>query len=190
MPKYFLGPIPWWTSVSTMAILRRPYFLRRYSTMMASLLILQKPRLPWATVMAWCPGGRTKAKPFLISLFITASAITRAEPADTRWASVIWASTLGTQKWTRAISLWVASPLLYSRIWGRSITPSSKSWSRVYRSRSSRSGWVGEIAQSKAGKKPIQSVSFAHPWYSFINPGAICTPMSNILPEVLHPGLR
>jgi len=50
------------------------------------------------------------------------------------------------------MSWMVASLGGYSFISGKSMRPSSKIWSLVYRSLSSLSGWVGEIAQSKAGK--------------------------------------
>ena len=60
-----------------------------YSIMIASLLMLQKPRLPWTDFMAWWPGGRTSAKALSTCPSITMRAALMAPPADIMWDSVV-----------------------------------------------------------------------------------------------------
>ncbi|ETJ15059.1 hypothetical protein Q604_UNBc4C00327G0001 [human gut metagenome] len=128
--------------------------------MTASMLMVQKPRIPWTMDIAWCPGGLTKAKARSTSPRITASAAAIAPPADTRCASVTQDSKSGAPTWTRSIVSQSATIGLYSTILGISNKPSSTIWSRVYSNRSCRSGWVSEIFQSKAGKNTSPKLWF------------------------------
>ena len=93
--------------------------------------MLQKPRLPCTTFMAWWPGGRTRAKARLVSFSITSRAAWMAPPAETRCDSVQMASTEGKQKWARRMSVSVANSGRCSLMPSMSNSPSSRNWSWV-----------------------------------------------------------
>ncbi len=102
-----------------------------YSIMIASLLMLQKPRLPWTDFMAWWPGGRTSAKALSTCPSMTIRAALIAPPAEIMCDSVVTVSTSGKQKWSRITSSSVAMSGLYSTRPSMSKIPSSLSWSWV-----------------------------------------------------------
>jgi len=93
--------------------------------------MLQKPRAPCTTRMAWCPGGRTRAKALSTAPSSTFSAAVIAPPAEMRWLSVMTLLASGTQMWMRLMSSIAARPGLYSTMFSKSSSPSSKTWSCV-----------------------------------------------------------
>jgi len=93
--------------------------------------MLQKPRLPWTDFMAWCPGGRTRAKDLSTVPSMTMRAALMAPPAEIMCDSVVTVSTSGKQKWERITSSSVAMSGLNSMRPSMSKIPSSFSWSCV-----------------------------------------------------------
>ena len=70
-----------------MAILPTEYFFCKYLAVTAILLIKQNPFA--LTVYAWCPGGLTAQKIFLLNL-IKSSAAAIPEPQARSIASLLW----------------------------------------------------------------------------------------------------
>ena len=82
-----------------MAIFLMLYFLRRYSTRIASIIDIAKTPVAMHNPHSMMPGGRTKESHFYFPA-ISASPNLSALPAEIKCAEVVCVSTLGTQKCT------------------------------------------------------------------------------------------